>query len=174
MDIAQVRPRLDLVDRVTSRDADSAELLSSALAPPGAPKLLALVCHRSEHVDSSACLEMLAASHLARSGHQVLIEPLSDDETGQLVQSSARGRSLPSPVVADILSKSGGVPLFAAELTRAVVDSRALEAPASGSVAVPSTLQGTLSMRLDHLGNRAWDKDDNGAIEAGEDDWSEH
>ncbi len=28
-------------------------------------------------------------------------------------------------------------------------------------------------MTIDHLGNREWDKDDNGAIEAGEDDWRE-
>jgi hypothetical protein len=50
-------------------------------------------------------------------------------------------------LIREIVTRSDGVPLFAEELTKAVLDLRSL-----GPSAVPLTLQDSLMARLDRLG----------------------
>ena len=50
-------------------------------------------------------------------------------------------------LIQEIVTRSDGVPLFAEELTKAVLDLRSL-----GASAVPLTLQDSLMARLDRLG----------------------
>jgi predicted ATPase len=61
-----------------------------------------------------------------------------------MVESLVRGSALPAPVIQQIVEHSDGVPLFVEELTRAVLD--------TGAAQIPTTLQDTLTARLDQVG----------------------
>ena len=63
-----------------------------------------------------------------------------------LVAQIAGGKALPDEVVAQIVDRTDGVPLFVEELTKNVLESGV---PALG---IPTTLQDSLMARLDHLG----------------------
>ena len=77
-----------------------------------------------------------------------------------MVTSIAGGKSLPSEVVEQLVAKTDGVPLFVEELTKMVLESGLLEDTGDcyalqgslPSLAIPSTLQDSLTTRLDRLG----------------------
>lgn len=87
-----------------------------------------------------------------------MIEPLWLDRLDRqdglaLVQKTAAERHLPSDITDEILAKSDGMPLFLAELTKAVVETSGPTISATGPSQVPATLQAALSARLDRLGD---------------------
>ena len=77
-----------------------------------------------------------------------------------IAESLAGGKALPDQVVAEIMAKTDGVPLFVEELTRSVIESKLLVDAGDhyeltsphGSVAIPATLHDSLMARLDRLG----------------------
>src|SRR5207302_6206203 len=77
-----------------------------------------------------------------------------------MIRVVAGGKSLPDAVVEQLIVRSDGVPLFVEEMTRMVLESDALTARdgrfeltgALSSVAIPTTLRGSLMARLDRLG----------------------
>jgi predicted ATPase len=62
-------------------------------------------------------------------------------------------RSLPTEVAEAIAQASDGIPLFAEELTKSVLEARADKAQAPTPTQVPATLQDSLMARLDRLGS---------------------
>jgi predicted ATPase/class 3 adenylate cyclase len=80
---------------------------------------------------------------------------LSPTQVASMVEAIDKGRKLPTAVVAEIISKTDGVPLFVEEVTTTVLASDPSEkGAASGalwSTAVPDTLQDSLMARLDQL-----------------------
>jgi hypothetical protein len=66
-----------------------------------------------------------------------------------IVRNVASQRQIGEALIREIVSRSDGVPLFAEELTKAVLD---LRASAPVPVTVPLTLQDSLMARLDYLG----------------------
>ena len=76
----------------------------------------------------------------------------------QLIETRA-GLQLPERVVDDITARADGVPLYAEEITRAVIDSGVVAERAGryeligriADVSIPTTLQGSLMARLDRL-----------------------
>jgi class 3 adenylate cyclase/predicted ATPase len=84
----------------------------------------------------------------------MLLSRFTRAQLRDLVINAARGRAIPQPWVDDILRRADGVPLFAEELTRAVLDTNP-EPPRGGVVPalqIPDTLQDLLTARLDALG----------------------
>ncbi len=79
----------------------------------------------------------------------LMLNRLDRREGASLVQGIAADNALPDEVVAEILERTDGVPLFIEELTKTVLE-RAGQAAASG-LPVPSTLQASLMARLDRL-----------------------
>src|SRR5207245_2099245 len=87
------------------------------------------------------------------------LKPLSDGQTRQMITALGDDRPLPDSVVDMILSRAGGIPLYVEELARMVLDSgllaerdRRYELTASiTDLAIPTTLQGSLTARLDRL-----------------------
>ncbi|MGP8120073.1 MAG: adenylate/guanylate cyclase domain-containing protein [Xanthobacteraceae bacterium] len=71
---------------------------------------------------------------------------LDRPECMQVVASVAAAHGLATDVIAAIVAKTDGVPLFVEELTRSVMES------AGGDSAVPATLKDSLMARLDRLG----------------------
>src|SRR4051794_24693721 len=77
---------------------------------------------------------------------------------GAMVEQVTGGRALPAEVLAAILDRTDGVPLFVEELTKTVLESGLLREEGgyalAGSLpvlAIPSTLQDSLMARLDRL-----------------------
>lgn len=83
-----------------------------------------------------------------------------DDEYGEaLVRRIAGNKPLPRPIVQQILERADGVPLFAEELTRTVMESELLVETEHGyellgplpALSIPKTLHASLLARLDRL-----------------------
>jgi tetratricopeptide (TPR) repeat protein len=83
---------------------------------------------------------------------QLSLTHLSGEETETLIQRLTVTSSLPPDalrqIVAQIVAKTDGVPLFVEELTRAVLET----GWTSGGPELPSTLSASLNARLDRLG----------------------
>jgi predicted ATPase len=89
------------------------------------------------------------------------LNSLGRSQATQLIQETAAGKSLPAPIVEQIVAKSQGVPLFVEEVTRSILESGDLEEEGDryvlrgsiGEFTIPSTLQDSLIARLDRLGS---------------------
>jgi class 3 adenylate cyclase len=90
----------------------------------------------------------------------VVLNRLGEREGSALVEALAGNAGVSSELVAEIVERSDGVPLFVEELTKAVVEAGADrgELTVSGmpaALAVPATLHASLLGRLDRLGPMA-------------------
>jgi tetratricopeptide (TPR) repeat protein len=93
---------------------------------------------------------------------QVTVRPLNRltrHEGVALIEQVAGGRSLPKEIEGQIIARTDGVPLFIEELTKAVLESGVLRSEGDRyvltaplpSLAIPTTLHGSLMARLDRL-----------------------
>ena len=88
------------------------------------------------------------------------LDRLSRAESARLIDGVTQGKALPDKVLDDILAKTDGVPLFVEELTRTVLESELLRVEGDRyvltgplrSLAIPASLQDSLTARLDRLG----------------------
>ncbi|TYO61724.1 AAA family ATPase [Bradyrhizobium hipponense] len=93
----------------------------------------------------------------------ISLSRLNREEGAALAAGIAGNNPLPSDILAEIVERTDGVPLFVEELTKAVLeadigegDPRSLLARShSSAIAVPSTLHASLMARLDHVGTAA-------------------
>jgi predicted ATPase len=89
----------------------------------------------------------------------ITLDRLTAAEVESLAMRVAGGLALPREVMAQIVAKTDGVPLFVEELTKAVLESGLLVAGPQGwglggplpPFAIPATLQDSLAARLDRL-----------------------
>jgi class 3 adenylate cyclase/predicted ATPase len=80
-------------------------------------------------------------------------------QTEEMVERVANGKRLPAEVVKEIVAKTDGVPLFVEELTKMVLESGLVQAQGDEylltgplpPLAIPTTLQDSLTARLDRL-----------------------
>jgi predicted ATPase len=95
-------------------------------------------------------------SHLT----QVTLARLPQRLAAELTHQVAHGKALPAEVVAQIVAKTDGVPLFVEELTKTVLESGLLQEQEEHytltgplpPLAIPATLHDSLLARLDRLG----------------------
>jgi class 3 adenylate cyclase/tetratricopeptide (TPR) repeat protein len=86
-----------------------------------------------------------------------------DRDEGAALAGSLAGTSLPGHILAEIVERADGIPLFVEELTKAVVETGADDQGIGKTVSraphpllnVPATLHASLMARLDHLGSAA-------------------
>ena len=91
---------------------------------------------------------------------QVTLARLPQRQATALTQQVAQGKALPTEVVAQIVAKTDGVPLFVEELTKMVLESGLLQEQEDHyaltgplpPLAIPVTLHDSLLARLDRLG----------------------
>jgi tetratricopeptide (TPR) repeat protein len=126
-------------------DPSSVELLGQLLEQLPRERVLLLLTFRPD----------FAAPWPARADvTPLLLSRLTRSQLGQLVRKAARGRELPDAWVEEIIARSDGVPLFAEEVTKAVLESNP-DPQGSGKtpeLRIPDTLQDSLMARLDALG----------------------
>jgi predicted ATPase len=90
---------------------------------------------------------------------QLSLLPMTRGQTELMVHHVTRGKALPAEVLQQVVAKTDGVPLFAEELTKLLLESGLLRdtgeryqlVGALPAMAVPSTLQDSLMARLDRL-----------------------
>jgi class 3 adenylate cyclase/DNA-binding response OmpR family regulator/predicted ATPase len=150
-DLALTRPVVIVVADAHWMDSSTLELLSRCIASIKAARVFVLINFRPEFfppwLDQSHAT-MLTLNRLAREQIEAIILDV------------AGNKELPRDLQEQIISKSDGVPLFAEELTKTVIESGLLQDAGDRYVAVgplpplavPTTLLGSLTARLDRLG----------------------
>jgi len=148
--LAQQRPALILFEDLHWIGPSSRELLDLVVELVPRSAVLLLVTFRTEYTPPWIGQPHVTALTLSRLDHA---------EGASLVQRLVGNRPLPDEIIAEIVERTDGVPLFVEELTKAVLEAEAPEAStrmmanvASPVRAVPVTLHASLMARLDRLG----------------------
>jgi TOMM system kinase/cyclase fusion protein len=131
-------------------DPSTLEFLSLLVDQGPTARILALLTYRPDFNPPWS-----GRSHLT----QVTLTRLPRRQAAELTGRVAHGKALPPAVVAQVVAKTDGVPLFVEELTKMVLESGLLEErddryELTGSLpplAIPSTLHDSLMARLDRL-----------------------
>jgi class 3 adenylate cyclase/ABC-type lipoprotein export system ATPase subunit/tetratricopeptide (TPR) repeat protein len=131
-------PVLLLIEDAHWSDQTTQTLIDRLLKRIGREHALVLITHRPE-------LKTNWSEH--PQGTQINCKPIGQDHCAALIRQVANRMQMDDSLVQEIITRSDGVPLFAQELTKAVMDLRSV-----GPSAVPLTLQDSLMARLDRLG----------------------
>jgi class 3 adenylate cyclase/predicted ATPase len=148
--LGKLQPVLVLFEDLHWCDPSSLELLTRLIERSSGGRLMAVLTARPE----------FACPWSPQSGLTTIeLKPLSDGDTREMITALGDDRSLPDAVVEKIVARAGGIPLYVEELARMVLDSGLLaerdhryELTASiHEFDIPTTLQGSLTARLDRL-----------------------
>jgi predicted ATPase len=89
----------------------------------------------------------------------VTLNRLGEHEAAAIISRLAGNKELPADVMAEIVQRTDGIPLFVEEMTKAVLEAegegearRTVAAVPSPALAVPASLHASLMARLDRLG----------------------
>ncbi|RWB92807.1 AAA family ATPase [Mesorhizobium sp.] len=158
-DLARQGPVLMLFEDVHWIDASSRELLDLVIERVPRLPVLLLLTFRPEFQPP-----WTGQSHVT----VLVLNRLDRREGAALVQRVVGTGDLPSDVVAEIIERTDGVPLFVEELTKAVLESgnarTVLSRAAATVLNVPATLHASLMARLDRLGSAAKEVAQVGAV----------
>jgi class 3 adenylate cyclase/predicted ATPase len=148
--LARQKPVLLVFEDAHWIDPTSGELLDLAVERVRTLPVLLIVTFRPEFQPpwtGQSQVTMVALNRLGRHDRTVLVDQV------------ASGRALPDEVVAQIVERTDGVPLFVEELTKSVLESGLLREEEDRYVldsalrpfAIPTTLHDSLMARLDRL-----------------------
>ncbi|MCC6558429.1 MAG: protein kinase [Polyangiaceae bacterium] len=140
--LADARPLVLVVEDLHWADPSTLELLGLLIDEARPSPILLLLTARPSFVPPWPVRAHLAQLHLS---------PLEAVEIEALVGRLAGPRALPEGLVRTVAARSDGVPLFAEELTKMVLESAGGQSGA-GALDIPATLHDSLIARLDRLG----------------------
>ncbi|PBB24066.1 MULTISPECIES: AAA family ATPase [unclassified Mesorhizobium] len=147
-DLARQGPVLMLFEDVHWIDPSSRELLDLVIERVPRLPVLLLLTFRPEFQPP-----WIGQSHVT----VMVLNRLDRREGAALVQRVVGTGELPSDVVAEIIARTDGVPLFVEELTKAVLEggnaTAVLSRAGATALNVPATLHASLMARLDRLGS---------------------
>ncbi|MFS8067982.1 MAG: AAA family ATPase, partial [Byssovorax sp.] len=149
-EMAEQQPVLLVAEDLQWADPVTLEWLGALVDEVASTRIMALFTARPELSPPWQTSGML----------QIQLGRLDRVDTEQMIGDLAGGRTLPGPVLEQIAARADGVPLFIEELTRMVIESTApagpdgcsTPAPHLSELAIPTTLRGLLTARLDRLG----------------------
>jgi class 3 adenylate cyclase/predicted ATPase len=148
---AERQPVLAVYEDLHWADPSTLELLGAILEQAPTVPILTVLTFRPVFVPPWP-----SRSHLT----PITLNRLERQQVEALITHLAGGKALPAEVVAHIVAKTDGVPLFVEELTKMLLESDLLRedmqhyvrtGPLS-AVTIPTTLQDSLMARLDRLG----------------------
>jgi class 3 adenylate cyclase/tetratricopeptide (TPR) repeat protein len=148
--LARQQPVLVVCEDMHWADATTLELFDLSVDRIRGLPILVLMTFRPEFEPPWAGLANVSLLRLDRLDRQ---------DTRALVEQVAVGRQLPAEMMAQIVDKTDGIPLFVEELTKMVLESGLLVEDAGRyrldspftPLAIPATLQDSLMARLDRL-----------------------
>jgi class 3 adenylate cyclase/tetratricopeptide (TPR) repeat protein len=147
---AQRQPVLMVVEDLHWLDPSTVELLSLLVEQGAQARLCLILTARPEFRHPWDMMAHVTALTLRR---------LAPDQVAQVATEVAGHKTLPAEIMAQIVAKTDGVPLFVEELTQMVLESGLLQEREAHyelpgplpPLAIPSTLQDALLARLDRL-----------------------
>ncbi|WFT96070.1 AAA family ATPase [Bradyrhizobium barranii] len=149
--LAKGAPVLAIVEDAHWIDPTTAEYLDLIVRSLNDVAALVIVSGRLEYSPPSSWQQLPSSNYC-------LLKALSDDNSKELAEKVA-GASLPARVTEEIASRTDGVPLFVEELTKGLVEGGRLKFDGNRyeltdsplHLAIPTTLQDSLTARLDNL-----------------------
>ena len=148
--LARINPVLVIFEDAHWADPTSLELFARAVDLAVSHRLLILVTFRPEFSPP-----LIGRPHVT----ELTLHRLAPRDIDFLIERVVGNRSLPAGIRQDIIERTDGIPLFAEEMTKAVLDAegesdaqRAFAGGPTPVVAVPASLQASLMSRLDRLG----------------------
>src|SRR5262249_54288423 len=150
-DLALTRPVVIVFEDAHWIDSSTLELLGRCIASIKAARVFVVISFRPEFFPT-----WLDESHVTT----LRLNRLGREQTEAMILDVAGRKELSCELHEQIVSKSDGFPLFAEELTKTVLESGPLQDAGDRYVAlgplpplaVPTTLLGSLTARLDRLG----------------------
>ena len=147
---AERQPIFQLWDDLHWADPTTLELLGLLMDHAATASILIVLTFRQAFIPPWS-----TRSHMT----PITLSRLEESDIEAIVRQLAGGKALPTEVVQHIVDKSDGVPLYAEELTKAILGSGLLQEETDrydltgplSSVKIPATLQESLSARLDRL-----------------------
>jgi TOMM system kinase/cyclase fusion protein len=147
---AERHPVLFIVEDLHWTDPTTLELLNLLINQTPTASLLVLLTCRPH---------FQPAWHHRAYLTEITVHRLAHNQVEQIVNRMTDGKTLPQEVLAQIVEKTDGVPLFIEEMTKAILESGHLKEvdghyELTGSLAtfaIPATLQDSLMARLDRL-----------------------
>lgn len=151
MRAAERRPVLFLIEDLHWADPTTLEVIEAIMARTRATSLLCVATWRPEFQPTWQAIEGLT---------EITLDILAPEEIQAVAHHIAKAKALPAAVLAEVIARTGGIPLFVEEMTRAVLDTGQLEElddrfelsgpPRPGLI--PATLHDSLMARIDRLG----------------------
>ena len=149
--VARQKPVLMIFEDLQWIDPTSSEMLDQLVEQVRQSAVLLIVTCRPELLPpwvGQPKVTALALNRLGRGDGATLVHRLMGDIT-----------NLPSEIIAEIVERIDGVPLFVEEMTKAIIEAGAdrgvLASIPASSLSVPVTLHASLLARLDRLGPTA-------------------
>ncbi|MBK6769874.1 MAG: AAA family ATPase [Ardenticatenales bacterium] len=147
---AAVQPLLLVHEDLHWADPTTLEMLEMLVGAAADARIMLLMTSRPGHDIAVARRSEVAQLTLSR---------LSDGQTSRVAARISGGLELPAEVMAQIVAKTDGVPLYIEELTKMVIEAglvvekggRYVAVGPIGALAIPATLQDSLVARLDRL-----------------------
>ena len=148
--LARQQPVLMIVEDTHWIDPTSLEVFGRTVDRIKALSVLLIVTFRPEFNAPWA-----GRSHVA----SVALNRLGERETAAIITHLVGNKQLPADVMAEIVERTDGIPLFVEEMTKAVLEAesdgearRTAAGVPSPAMAVPASLHASLMARLDRLG----------------------
>jgi TOMM system kinase/cyclase fusion protein len=150
LELAEHQPVLLIVEDLHWSDPTTLELLNLVIEQIPTTSILTVLTCRPTFQPSWSHRSYLT---------EITVNRLSHPQVEQIVSRITDGKMLPPEVLAQIVEKTDGVPLFVEELTKAILESGSLKEvdghyeltePLS-TITIPATLQDSLMARLDRL-----------------------
>ncbi|WMT78977.1 AAA family ATPase [Bradyrhizobium sp. Ash2021] len=148
--LARINPVLMIFEDAHWTDPTSLELFARAVDLAVSHRLLILVTFRPEFSPP-----WIGRPHVTG----LTLNRLAPCDIHFLIEGVVGNRSLPADIRQNIIERTDGIPLFAEEMTKAVLDAegesdaqRGFAGAPTPAVAVPASLQASLMSRLDRLG----------------------
>jgi class 3 adenylate cyclase/tetratricopeptide (TPR) repeat protein len=147
---ARKQPSVMLFEDAHWADPTTLEVLDLLIDRVRTVRLLVVLTHRPEF-----------QSRWSQQGHvgALNLSKLTRTQSGAIVSTLAGGKPLPAALLAQILSRTDGVPLFVEELTKSILESGQLREAgdryeylgSARTVTIPTTLRDSLMARLDRF-----------------------
>ena len=144
------QPVLMIFEDAHWADSSSLELLDRTAERLSRLSVLMVITHRPEFVPP-----WIGQAHVT----SVILSRLANRDTTALVTGITGGKSLPAEILDRIVERTDGIPLFAEELTKTLLESGLLREEGDSytltrplpPLAIPTSLQASLLARLDRL-----------------------
>ncbi len=161
--LAARQPLVLMLDDLHWADSTSLDLLQAMLPVTERTPILLLAVFRPQRQEPSWRIHETAQRDFAHRYTTLVLEPLDEKNSRQLVANLLAIEDLPEKVRALILRKAEGNPFFVEEVIRSLLDAK-LVVRSNGhwratreieNIAVPDTLAGVITARLDRLDDQS-------------------